>query len=239
MSPSRRPLRAPLGIVEAAVSQCPATGAVPAGPTDRAAGKWCEGTLHSVLMFCMSKGERTRPGRTVRRKCGSPRQHPCAGGGIGRRAGFRFQCPKGRGGSTPPSRTERERVSPGDENHREGPVSRCPEAWPELGPEFGPKLGRPKRSGDVTCGTTTDAPGMRREYFCGRSACTTSGPARGVRARRSCDVRRDCGVSRRDGRRGPWPWRRLPRRPWPGRPRPCRPARPWRARWRPGSARER
>ena len=28
-----------------------------------------------------------------------------ASGGIGRRAGFRCQCPKGRGGSTPPSRT--------------------------------------------------------------------------------------------------------------------------------------
>ena len=30
---------------------------------------------------------------------------PRASGGIGRRAGFRFLCPKGRGGSTPPSRT--------------------------------------------------------------------------------------------------------------------------------------
>ena len=30
-----------------------------------------------------------------------------ASGGIGRRAGFRCQCPKGRGGSTPPSRTTR------------------------------------------------------------------------------------------------------------------------------------
>src|SRR5690625_413544 len=29
----------------------------------------------------------------------------CASGGIGRRAGFRCQCPQGRGGSTPPSRT--------------------------------------------------------------------------------------------------------------------------------------
>jgi hypothetical protein len=28
-----------------------------------------------------------------------------ASGGIGRRAGFRFLCPKGRGGSTPPSPT--------------------------------------------------------------------------------------------------------------------------------------
>ncbi len=28
-----------------------------------------------------------------------------AGGGIGRRARFRSVCPKGRGGSTPPSRT--------------------------------------------------------------------------------------------------------------------------------------
>jgi hypothetical protein len=30
---------------------------------------------------------------------------PRASGGIGRRAGFRFLCPKGRGGSTPPSPT--------------------------------------------------------------------------------------------------------------------------------------
>lgn len=32
-----------------------------------------------------------------------------ASGGIGRRAGFRCQCPQGRGGSSPPSRTERRR----------------------------------------------------------------------------------------------------------------------------------
>ena len=32
---------------------------------------------------------------------------PRASGGIGRRAGFRCQCPKGRGGSSPPSRTQR------------------------------------------------------------------------------------------------------------------------------------
>ena len=31
-----------------------------------------------------------------------------AGGGIGRRARFRSVCPKGRGGSTPPSRTQRQ-----------------------------------------------------------------------------------------------------------------------------------
>ncbi len=30
-----------------------------------------------------------------------------AGGGIGRRARFRSVCPKGRGGSTPPSRTSK------------------------------------------------------------------------------------------------------------------------------------
>src|SRR5690606_34638623 len=30
-----------------------------------------------------------------------------ASGGIGRRAGFRCQCPQGRGGSSPPSRTRR------------------------------------------------------------------------------------------------------------------------------------
>ena len=34
---------------------------------------------------------------------------PRASGGIGRRAGFRFLCPQGRGGSTPPSPTARER----------------------------------------------------------------------------------------------------------------------------------
>jgi hypothetical protein len=32
---------------------------------------------------------------------------PRASGGIGRRAGFRFLCPKGCGGSSPPSRTIR------------------------------------------------------------------------------------------------------------------------------------
>ena len=37
----------------------------------------------------------------------SPDAAARASGGIGRRAGFRCQCPKGRGGSTPPSRTER------------------------------------------------------------------------------------------------------------------------------------
>lgn len=38
---------------------------------------------------------------------GSPDAVTRASGGIGRRAGFRCQCPKGRGGSTPPSRTDR------------------------------------------------------------------------------------------------------------------------------------
>lgn len=57
----------------------------------------CESTVCSVLIFWMSAGARTTE-QAVR----DPRQHPCAGGGIGRRAGFRFQCPKGRGGSTPP-----------------------------------------------------------------------------------------------------------------------------------------
>lgn len=67
----------------------------------------CDCTPGSVLMFCMSEGARTRPGRNspdrVRESDDTPK---CAGGGIGRRAGFRFQCPKGRGGSTPPSRTD-------------------------------------------------------------------------------------------------------------------------------------
>ena len=35
-----------------------------------------------------------------------PFRSPRASGGIGRRAGFRFLCPKGRGGSTPPSPTD-------------------------------------------------------------------------------------------------------------------------------------
>src|SRR5690625_7368978 len=36
-----------------------------------------------------------------------------ASGGIGRRAGFRCQCPQGRGGSTPPSRTSERCCNPG------------------------------------------------------------------------------------------------------------------------------
>lgn len=58
----------------------------------------CERTLSRVLMFCVSEGAGPQ----------SPQAQghtQCAGGGIGRRAGFRFQCPQGRGGSTPPSRT--------------------------------------------------------------------------------------------------------------------------------------
>ncbi len=66
------------------------------GPAARRYGG--ESTLGTVLIFCMSEGAPTASER-------QQRQHPCAGGGIGRRAGFRFQCPKGRGGSTPPSRT--------------------------------------------------------------------------------------------------------------------------------------
>ena len=44
-----------------------------------------------------------------------PRCLACASGGIGRRAGFRCQCLHGRGGSSPPSRTERRRprIHPG------------------------------------------------------------------------------------------------------------------------------
>src|SRR5438034_9915306 len=48
---------------------------------------------------------------------------PRASGGIGRRAGFRFLCPKGRGGSTPPSPTVADdrrcgARSPGSGGHR-------------------------------------------------------------------------------------------------------------------------
>ncbi len=60
--------------------------------------KGCERTLARVLMFCVSEGAGPKSPQA-----GGHTQ--CAGGGIGRRAGFRFQCPQGRGGSTPPSRT--------------------------------------------------------------------------------------------------------------------------------------
>ncbi len=39
------------------------------------------------------------------------REQARASGGIGRRARFRSVCPKGRGGSTPPSRTKKSPVS--------------------------------------------------------------------------------------------------------------------------------
>src|SRR5918993_1266945 len=50
-------------------------------------------------------------GRRIDRALRSP-SPTRASGGIGRRAGFRCQCPKGRGGSTPPSRTAKARRSP-------------------------------------------------------------------------------------------------------------------------------
>lgn len=70
-------------------------------------GKACEGTppQRASVLDVGRRSHKTRteqPGSRERIN----RQHPCAGGGIGRRAGFRFQCPKGRGGSTPPSRTD-------------------------------------------------------------------------------------------------------------------------------------
>ena len=48
-----------------------------------------------------------------------------ASGGIGRRAGFRFLCPRGRGGSTPPSPTPRS-------------VRSVPPTWEDLDGLFGP-----------------------------------------------------------------------------------------------------
>src|SRR4051812_13234452 len=59
----------------------------------------CEAPGQPVLLFLL-----------VVRRC-SERQR--AGGGIGRRARFRSVCPKGRGGSTPPSRTEKVPVDTG------------------------------------------------------------------------------------------------------------------------------
>lgn len=87
-------------------------------PPGAARNNGCESTLGSVLIFCMSPGARTEQ---VRDEAAAPK---CAGGGIGRRAGFRFQCPQGRGGSTPPSRTRRnplKRVSARDESPGGGP----------------------------------------------------------------------------------------------------------------------
>jgi hypothetical protein len=65
----------------------------------------CEDPTASVLISGPSAGARERPTASSPFVAGDTL---CAGGGIGRRAGFRFQCPKGRGGSTPPSRTEDE-----------------------------------------------------------------------------------------------------------------------------------
>ena len=81
----------------------------------------CEATAASVLIFWASAGHSECSPVVSSLTAGGTR---CAGGGIGRRAGFRFQCPKGRGGSTPPSRTQRdtERVPVSDEKSRRGPL---------------------------------------------------------------------------------------------------------------------
>ncbi len=83
----------------------------------RARGKGCDSTRNTVLIFCMSEG-------AAPTRAGPEGNTQCAGGGIGRRAGFRFQCPKGRGGSTPPSRTM-ETGSPPGRKFWWGPDFRC------------------------------------------------------------------------------------------------------------------
>lgn len=83
----------------------------------RARGKGCDSTRNTVLIFCMSEG-------AAPTRAGPEGNTQCAGGGIGRRAGFRFQCPKGRGGSTPPSRTM-ETGSPSGRKFWWGPGFRC------------------------------------------------------------------------------------------------------------------
>src|SRR6188768_3286436 len=50
--------------------------------------------------LCPSSGGRLAKDRACYHRCPTR-----ASGGIGRRAGFRFLCPRGRGGSTPPSPT--------------------------------------------------------------------------------------------------------------------------------------
>lgn len=80
----------------------------------RARGKGCDSTLNTVLIFCMSEG-------AAPTRAGPEGNTQCAGGGIGRRAGFRFQCPKGRGGSTPPRAPWRPGLHQ-DESSGGGPV---------------------------------------------------------------------------------------------------------------------
>ena len=121
-----------------------------------------------------------------------------ASGGIGRRAGFRFLCPKGREGSSPSSRTPL--VLPRSPRHRPGtpPCGDLPGRGRSLrdvprtdAPQRSPRWPPPARS-------STPSPTRPRPWPptpCCRSSRRSPGPA---------------GVSRRDPRH-------LPGRPDPGR----------------------
>ena len=103
-----------------------------------------------------------------------PRNASRASGGIGRRARFRSVCPKGRGGSTPPSRTKR-----------------CPRKWaPDVHEFVGKKTGPPgfRRAFSLFSTRASTRPAPERERM-------------GVGQRRG---RPECGrVSREPGRHGP------------------------------------
>jgi hypothetical protein len=65
---------------------------------------WC-GARKRMRSHPSQRANLLHVGRRSHQRVRARKATPCAGGGIGRRAGFRFQCPQGRGGSTPPSRT--------------------------------------------------------------------------------------------------------------------------------------
>jgi hypothetical protein len=99
----------PPGAAPDAGCRCACRAGGPSGPTGIVTGG------------ARRAGRRPRPGLGGLAALGYPVRAARASGGIGRRARFRSVCPKGRGGSTPPSRTQPRDISrtrgPGDQGN--------------------------------------------------------------------------------------------------------------------------
>lgn len=177
-----------------------------------AGGKGCDSTPGTVLIFCMSEGARGT-------KAGDGRHTQCAGGGIGRRAGFRFQCPKGRGGSTPPSRTAESPSGPRPEG-----LSRCPGC---------PRRASPPRamSRDGWCRSSRVARTPGGAVKCDDALTRAAGGRRAATGERAFAAPEDpeglpgAGIRRRRAPRPSWPGRRPRRGPCSGTPRRAGPGR--------------
>src|SRR5581483_2873408 len=101
--------RAPADVDGAVVVHLPHEPAAELDGAQAAAEGACEDTLHHSLESPFESGQ--AHGRPLYAGLVTWPTVTRASGGIGRRAGFRFLCPQGRGGSSPPSPTRFSQVT--------------------------------------------------------------------------------------------------------------------------------